>query len=111
MPAPPGLVLFGKDDPDDRFSFKRVSGDWDPQLIETDTYYNSDSLVTRYQVNKNFIEPISQVFITRGLSQMYVIIYLPMAFVIARILIALMRLFIRMCMPGKEGEPVGKASD
>jgi hypothetical protein len=111
MPAPPGLVLFGKDDPDDRFSFKRVSGDWDPQLIETDTYYNSDSLVTRYQVNKNFIEPISQVFITRGLSQMYVIIYLPMAFVIARILIALMRLFIRKCMPGKDGVQVGEASD
>ncbi len=106
MPLSAGRLPYDKDDPDDWNAYKVIPGEVNAQMIETETYYNSDSLVTRYRVTGNMVEPLSQLWITRGMRQMFVLIYLPLVFVAARALIALARFAIRKNSFGKDEVPV-----
>jgi hypothetical protein len=91
MKLPSGLVPIIKEEPD--FGWTRytlLSDEGNSQLIETEHYYNSDSLVTRYRVTGNHVEPLSQIFATRGLNQFFVF-FLPVLLLFAWLLASLLR--------------------
>lgn len=86
MKLPSGQVPMVKDEPDYGWTrFNLLSDDGNSQFIETEHYYNSDSLVTRYRVTGNHVEPVGQIYATRGLNQMFVLV-LPILFLLARLL-------------------------
>ncbi len=100
MKLPSGLVPIIKEEPDYGWTrYTLLSDDGNSQLIETEHYYNSDSLVTRYRVTGNHVEPVGQIFATRGLNQMFVFL-LPVLMLLAWFLAALFRaLAKRMLAP------------
>lgn len=86
-----GRVPMVKDEPDYGWTrYTVLSDDGDSQLIETETYYNSDGLVTRYRVTGNHVEPVGQIFATRGLNQMFLFL-LPALLLFAWLLTSLLR--------------------
>lgn len=91
MKLPSGLVPIIKEEPDYGWTrYTLLSDEGNSQLIETENYYNSDSLVTRYRVTGNHVEPVGQIFATRGLNQMFVFL-LPVLLLFARLLASLFR--------------------
>lgn len=85
-----------KEEPDYGWNrYAVLSDDADSQLIETETYYNSNGLITHYRVTGTLVEPVAQIDLTRGLIQLYVVFYLPLALVLAKLAMSLMRAVMR----------------
>jgi hypothetical protein len=96
MAVPSGQVPLIREEPEYGWTrYKVLSGVGDSQLIETETYYNSDALITRYRVTGRFVEPVGQINVTFGLRQMLVVFYLPMALLLAKISASLLRILVR----------------
>jgi hypothetical protein len=105
MAKPSGQVPLIKEDPDYGWTrYAVLSEKNNSQLIETETYYNSDGLVTRYRVTGNIVEPIGQINVTRGLNQMFVLFYMPIALLMAKLAASLLRKLIRRCFPFSESQ-------
>lgn len=91
MKLPTGQVPIIKEEPEYGWTrYTLLSDEGNSQLIETEHYYNSDSLVTRYRVTGNHVEPVSQIFATRGLNQLFVF-FIPVLLLFARLLASLFR--------------------
>ncbi|QLQ24427.1 MAG: hypothetical protein HZT41_05750 [Dechloromonas sp.] len=102
MNLPAGQVPLLKDEPDYGWTrYTLLSDDGHSQWIETETYYNSDSLVTRYRVTGNRVEPVGQIFATRGLNQMFVF-FLPILLLFARLLASMLRAIARKVLAPRE---------
>jgi hypothetical protein len=109
MNLPSGQVPMVKEEPDYGWTrYTLLSGDGNSQLIETENYYNSDSLVTRYRVTGNHVEPVGQIFATRGLNQMFVLL-LPILLLFARLLASICRTLANKALaPFETTESTGK---
>ena len=97
MREPSGRVPLLQEEPDYGWTrYEVLSETSEYQLIETETYHNSDALMTRYQVKRErFVEPISQINVTFGSRQMFVIFYIPVAILCALIASWVLRLLIQ----------------
>jgi len=96
MSAAEGRVPLVKEEPD--YGWHRytvLANDGDAQEIETETYYNSNGLITRYRVSGTLVEPVGQIDLTRGLIQLFVLFYLPLALVLAKLAMSLVRARMR----------------
>jgi hypothetical protein len=75
--------------------YEVLSATPEAQLIETETYYNSDGLVTHYKVAGSFVKPVGQINVTFGLRQIFVVFYLPIALLAAWFASSLLRRLVR----------------